>query len=55
VSAGDVIVQFGELRIEDVDDLNDALDRANPGQSVVLTVQRGRERVRLNVRLAAGQ
>ena len=55
VTAGDVIVAFGEQRIEDIADLDDALDRASPGQNVTLTVQRGRERIRVTVRLAPGR
>jgi S1-C subfamily serine protease len=55
VTMGDVIVAFGEQRIEDIADLDDALDRASPGQIVTLTIQRGRERVRVPVRLAPGR
>jgi S1-C subfamily serine protease len=55
VTVGDVILRFGEQRVEDVDDLEAALDRANPGESVVLTLQRGREQVRVTVRLAPGR
>ncbi len=52
---GDVILSVGERRTEDVEDLFDALDRLNPGDRVTLTIQRGREQVRVPVRLIAGQ
>jgi S1-C subfamily serine protease len=55
VTPGDVIVAFGEQRIEDIADLDDALDRATAGQNVTLTIQRGNERIRVNVRLAPGR
>jgi S1-C subfamily serine protease len=55
VTMGDVILRFGEQRVEDVGDLEAALDRASPGDNVTLTLQRGREQVRVAVRLAPGR
>jgi S1-C subfamily serine protease len=55
VTIGDIILAVGERPTVDVEDLYDALDRAAPGDRVTLTVQRGRERVRIQVRLAPGR
>src|SRR5690606_6770715 len=54
VTVGDVILAVGERRTEDVEDLHDALDRANPGERVILRVQRGRQEIRVPVLLTAG-
>ncbi len=51
VSVGDVILSLGNRRTEKVEDLYDALDRSAPGERIVLTVQRGREQVRVPVQL----
>ncbi len=51
VAVGDIILSVGDRRTEKVEDLYDALDRASPGERVVLTVQRGREQVRVPVQL----
>lgn len=55
VSIGDIILAVGERRTEDVEDLFDALDRANPGDRVTLTVRRGREEIRVPVQLTVGR
>ena len=54
VRIGDVILAVGERRVETVDDLYDALDRASPGERVALTVQRGNEQLQVPVQLTAG-
>lgn len=51
VTIGDVILYVGDRRTEEVEDLFDALDRTNPGERLTLTVQRGREQLRLPVQL----
>jgi S1-C subfamily serine protease len=51
VVVGDVILSVGNRRTETVEDLNDVLDRASPGDRVVLTVQRGGEQLRIPVQL----
>jgi S1-C subfamily serine protease len=51
VTIGDVILSIGDRRTEDVDDLYDALDRADPGDRIMLTIQRGREQLQVPVQL----
>src|SRR5690606_38035137 len=55
VRIGDVILAVGERRVEEVEDFYDALDRASPGERVVLTVQREARQLQVPVRVAAGQ
>jgi S1-C subfamily serine protease len=52
VAVGDIIVALGDRPVVKVDDLFDALDRATPGQTLQVTLLRGRERVVIPVRLA---
>ncbi len=52
---GDVIVSLDDRPIAKVDDLLDALDHRAPGDPARVTVQRGRERLQLELRLAAGR
>ncbi|MDQ2640806.1 MAG: trypsin-like peptidase domain-containing protein [Pseudomonadota bacterium] len=55
VAVGDVILSVGNRRTEKVEDLYDALDRANAGERILLTVQRAREQVRVPVQLVEGR
>ncbi len=51
VLAADVVVAIDDERIEDFVDMANALDDRKPGERVVLTVERGREVIELEIRL----
>jgi hypothetical protein len=53
LKAGDVIVQFGEMKIETLYDLTDALAKGKPGDKVKLGVIRDGQRIELEATLAA--
>lgn len=55
VTIGDIILAVADRRTESVEDLYDALDHANPGERLVLTVQRGRQELKLTVQPVAGR
>ena len=50
---GDVLVQFGEKKLDNVYDLTEQLTKAKPGTAVKLGVERGGERIELEATLAA--
>ena len=49
---GDVIVQWGEKKLDSVYDLTDELRRAKPGETVKLRVKRGGEELDVEATLA---
>jgi putative serine protease PepD len=53
LQAGDVITQFGDLAVADIQGLADALRRYKPGEKVKVTVKRGGKDVGLEVELGA--
>ncbi len=50
--AGDVVAQVGDDRVADVADLVAAVARRRPGDPVTLTVRRGENRTRIDVKLS---
>lgn len=52
LQAGDVIVQVGNKTVSDTASLGDALSSYNPGQTVPVTVYRGKQQLTVNVKLA---
>jgi S1-C subfamily serine protease len=48
---GDVIVEFGNTAVTNVQSLQDALLSARPGETVAVTVFRGKQQMRVNVKL----
>jgi S1-C subfamily serine protease len=48
---GDVIVQLGNTPVTNVQSLEDALLSARPGETVAVTVYRGNQQMRVNVKL----
>lgn len=54
IGEGDLIIRIGSMEIADVDDLHAALDAAEPGTTITMTVLRGTEEHELTVTIATG-
>ena len=52
VEAGDIIIKFGDTAIESLNDLDAALRKQTAGKTIEVTVKRGDEEKKLNVKLA---
>ena len=48
LKAGDIIVHFGEMQIDNLQDLSDALAKAKPGDKVRLTILRDGKQVEID-------
>ena len=51
IKAGDIIVEFGESKIGNLEDFDSALRKYKAGDKVPVVVKRGAERVKLEITL----
>lgn len=51
LQAKDIIIQFGEVKVVDIQGLADALRKYKPGETVTVTAKRGEEQVEVEVTL----